>query len=48
MDDHYVFINFIYPKTDGHINGYMNDGSNLLGVLDSLHRGRIKQGIEKN
>jgi len=43
MNGHFAFVNFIYPKTNGYINGYMQDGSNLLGVLDSLHKDRIKQ-----
>ena len=48
MNGHFIFVNFVYPKTDGYINGYMQDGNNLLSVLDSLRKDRIKQGIEKS
>ncbi|MES2276909.1 MAG: hypothetical protein V4592_12855 [Bacteroidota bacterium] len=43
MNGHFVFDNFIYPKT----GGYIRDGNNLLNVLDSLHKDRVRRGIEK-
>ena len=40
---HWIFENFVYPRP----YALHNYGGNLLGILDSLHKDRIKQGYEK-
>lgn len=40
---HWIFENFVYPRP----YALDNYGGNLLGILDSLHKDRIKQGYEK-
>jgi len=41
---HWLFLNFVYPKP----YALNNDGGNLIGILDSLHKDRIRQGKEKS
>lgn len=43
INGHWIFMNFIYPRP----YALDNYGGNLLSILDSLHKDRIKQGKEK-
>ncbi len=42
INGHWIFVNFVYPRP----YALDNYGGNLIGILDSLHKDRIKQGKE--